>query len=804
MFKRIKTIKNVGRFINCQNIQLGMVTLIYGPNCYGKSTMSDIFRSLDTRNPEPILKRKSMGQNTSEPEVSLTFITDQIISENEITFVNEFWQLENFNYQIEIFDSRFINDNVFTDLTITRHNKENLTNLILGEQGVDLGRQIKGLKQKYFEKSKEIGDSEDLLKRQLGMLDLGLNLEGFIQIEKPIDISIIKSRIISLGETKRRLEKSIAEKNKIMFLEAPQKLSIPDCFLSLKEINNLLQKDFQNLNEDAYKKLKEHIKKHIAAVGGNEEWWIKSGISTYLKNGEGKIEDANCPFCSQSLKPVKELIQTYQNLFSGEYENFCERIENQLDAAYEQLEESERDFENTKVLIANNSANLQRYQEYINESDVGIIESIEEKRRILNAAIFSLQPSISKVKKEIYAKQQEKIKKPFFKIETTFNLEEIKHQQDSLSLAFEEYNNSLKIIIDSLAGLKSKSEKKELNLELNKIFQLLRENEIKLKRYELSSDIDKLLLLKQEREKLESQKGKAQEELEKNNRDFVEQYFQKTTAIFNNLGSVGFKIEPSYVRRGGQPVFEPIIKFNNEEVTDDKISYVFSDADRRALAFSVFLAKLKKKSDNDLKNTIVILDDPATSYDDNRISKTLDEVKNLSTSCRQIIVLAHHSKFLLNTYERLKNATNIDLKFLGIKRKNGGSVFDICDDPETSLDSHAKQIEKVQRFIDGDTDVDTTGIRRSLRPILQKELEWRYRTTLKGSNYNGLGSLTDRLKEKGMIEAGLASEIYNFNDNLKDGHHNTEQSTAEDTRSLARSILEFVFHKLNPVNGSED
>ena len=748
MLKRIKTIKNVGRFINCPNAQFGAITLIYGPNCYGKSTMSDIFRSLNTRDPEPILKRRSMGQNTSEPEVGLTFMTDQSASENEIVFADGFWQLENFNYQIEIFDTRFINDNVFTDLTIARHNKENLTNLILGEQGVDLGKQIKDLKQKYFEKSKEISDSEDQLKRKLGILDLGLNLEGFIQTVKPVDVSKIRSHIVLLQDTKRRLGKSITEKDKITSLEMPQKLTAPECISPLEEINALLQKDFQNLNESAYEKLKEHIKKHIAVADGEEEWWIKSGVLTYLKSSEGKIENTNCPFCSQLLGPAKELIQTYQALFGSEYEEFCEEIENQLDAAYEKLENLERDFETIKVLIANNSANFQKFQEYIDESDVNAIESIEGRKGILKTAIASLQSSIPKIKKEIYAKQQEKIKKPFLKIQTTFNFEEIKDQQNSLSSAFEEYNNSLKIVVDSFAELKKKSEKRELNVELSKISQSLQENEIKLKRYELSSDIDKLFLLKQESKVLDKQKEEAQKELEENNRDFVGQYFEETTAIFNNLGSVGFKIEPSYIRRGGQPVFEPIIKFNNEEVTDDKVSYVFSDADRRALAFSIFLAKLKKKSEDDLKNTIVILDDPVISYDDNRISQTFLEVKKLAICCRQVIIFAHHSRFLLDTYENLKNLPSKNIDFLEIKRQGEGSVFTTCDDPATTLDPYAKQIEKVQRFLDGDSRVDATDVRRSLRIILQKELEWRYRTVLKGVSYNGLGELMDKIKEK--------------------------------------------------------
>ena len=798
MFKRIKTIKNVGRFIDCPNIQLGKIVLVYGPNCYGKSTLSDIFRSLNTRDPEFILKRKSIGKGVSDPEVGFTFITGQSSSENEITFINSLWQLANFNYQIEIFDSRFIENNVFTGLTIPRSNKENLTNLILGEQSVDLAKQIKSLKQKYFEKSKEIGDLEDSLKRELGILDLGLSLEEFTQTEKITDISVIKSNITSLQEAKNRLEKSIAEKDKIISLELPKKLNVHDYFSPIKKIKDLLQKDFQNLNDSAYKKLEEHIENHIANRDGREEQWIKDGVRTYLKSSHGEIGTVNCPFCSQLLGPVKNLIQIYQDLFSDEYEEFCKEIETQLDAEFKQLEESERFLESIKVLVVNNFANLQKYREYIDESDSGVVESIEEKNEVLKTTISSLQTSISEIKKEIYVKQQEKIKKPFLKIETTFNLEDVRNQQDSLSSAFEEYNASLETISESLNELKKKSEKNELGVELEKITQSLLNLEVKLKRYELSSDIDKLLLLSSERKELEVKKEEAQNKLEQNSSTFVNQYFEETTTIFNNFGSVDFKIKPRYERRGGQPVYGLKIEFNDEEVTDDRISYVFGDADRRALAFSIFLARIKKKSEDDLKNSIIILDDPVISYDENRISQTFIQIKSLAISCRQLIILAHHSRFLLDTYKKLKDITEININFLEIKREKKGSIFDICNDPETKLDPYAQEIEKVQRFITGDPSVNATDVRRSLRPILQKELEWRYRRALKKISYNGLGELVKRLKENQVMNEDLAREIYSFNDVLRDDHHDVDQSQVEDTRSLAQCILDFIYQKLNP------
>ena len=217
------------------------------------------------------------------------------------------------------------------------------------------------------------------------------------------------------------------------------------------------------------------------------------------------------------------------------------------------------------------------------------------------------------------------------------------------------------------------------------------------------------------------------------------------------------------------------------------------------MAFSIFISKLKKKSETELKNTIVFLDDPITSFDDNRISQTFIEIKNLTTSCCQLIIAAHHSRFLLDTYEKLKSLPDLDLKFIEIRRDGFGSVFGLVSDPKTRLDPHAQEIEKVERFINGDSNINASDVRRSLRPILQKELEWRFRKDLKGVSFKGVGDITTKLKEKGSISDEIAKKIYDFNDVLKDDHHETTLDIDEDTRSLSKNIIEFIFEELNPV-----
>ncbi|MFW6172643.1 MAG: AAA family ATPase [Elusimicrobiota bacterium] len=195
MIKRIKKIKGVGRFLNVGHIELGRLTLIYGPNCYGKSTLADIFRSIINQNPEVLSKRQSIVRsgNSITQEVCFSIKNDTKRTEQDISCFSQKWNTGTFNYSIEVFDSRFIEDNVFTGLTISRANKENLTNLLIGEKSVAIGKQIDSLKNKSLRgNTKTISEIEDLLKRNLGTLDLGINLDDFISVEKPDDIETTK------------------------------------------------------------------------------------------------------------------------------------------------------------------------------------------------------------------------------------------------------------------------------------------------------------------------------------------------------------------------------------------------------------------------------------------------------------------------------------------------------------------------------------------------------------------------------------------------------------------------------------
>lgn len=114
------------------------VTTIYAENGSGKTTFTQILKSLCENNNELILKRKSFG--STEP-ISIQFIADD---KTQIRFSFDKWNKQIKN--IEIFDFLFVESNVYL---ITLGNYENpgtLFEVVIGDEAISLFNTIKKLR----------------------------------------------------------------------------------------------------------------------------------------------------------------------------------------------------------------------------------------------------------------------------------------------------------------------------------------------------------------------------------------------------------------------------------------------------------------------------------------------------------------------------------------------------------------------------------------------------------------------------------------------------------------------------------
>lgn len=140
MIHKLVHIKNLGKYKNYNSGSDGWngifskITAIYAENGSGKTTFTQILKSLNENNSELLLKRKSFGATTP---ISIQFIDD---NKKVVKFASNEWNnsLDN----IEIFDFLFVESNVYL---ITLGNYENpgtLFEIVIGDEAIALFNEI--------------------------------------------------------------------------------------------------------------------------------------------------------------------------------------------------------------------------------------------------------------------------------------------------------------------------------------------------------------------------------------------------------------------------------------------------------------------------------------------------------------------------------------------------------------------------------------------------------------------------------------------------------------------------------------
>ncbi|WP_300915977.1 AAA family ATPase [Bacteroides acidifaciens] len=144
MFHKIVHIKNVGKFSNYNsgsdkwNGIFKKVSTIYAENGSGKTTFTQILKSISEEDDEYIQKRKSLG---SSAPISIQIIDDH---KKTIKYASNHWNIHINN--IEVFDFLFVESNVYL---ITLGNYENpgtLFEVVIGDEAIKLFNNIKNLR----------------------------------------------------------------------------------------------------------------------------------------------------------------------------------------------------------------------------------------------------------------------------------------------------------------------------------------------------------------------------------------------------------------------------------------------------------------------------------------------------------------------------------------------------------------------------------------------------------------------------------------------------------------------------------
>jgi len=243
VINKIIAIKNIGRFVSysCSgDVEFRKMTLIFGENGRGKTMLSAILRSLETGEAGYVLERKTI-KSAAPPEV--------LVRANGAnrTFKNGAWDAP--VPGIRVFDTTFINENVYSGVCVDLEHKRNLYKFIVGKKGVQLANAVDSYDVQIREKNREIGEKETKIKPHISgsqTVDAFVGLTPLQDADKQI-----KEKAAEVSALKEAT--SIASKPQLV------KLTFP--YFSLDDFESLLSKTLEDVSESAEKLTREHIAK---------------------------------------------------------------------------------------------------------------------------------------------------------------------------------------------------------------------------------------------------------------------------------------------------------------------------------------------------------------------------------------------------------------------------------------------------------------------------------------------------------------------------------------------------------------
>lgn len=783
MLKRIKSIQNVGKFKSCKPAaaEFGKITFIYGLNTYGKSTLGDIFSSLRTGKTFAIKARKTIPGDDLKQEITLSFLPEGK-NESNVVYSNGSWQNKlPADVNLHIFDDGFYHDNLFSARQFTRATKEAFSSFVLGEKGVAKAQEIS-------EKNKRKGD----LTREAGKFKKNVfnevrDLAEFLNSVPEKNLAELESKIALLRTEYVELRKQKSTSAKILSRKEFRSINWNnEVAVDLDSLNVALGSSLKPHHEAARNAVAEHIINHFSTDRGAEAW-LRQGL--LYRKGE------NCQFCGQHLTfEALDLLSLYEQTFDASYKDNAADISQRLSAAQTKLKRALTD--SLRLELEGNKEAIVSYPELEGgEYFIKLVELLMKVSDDLSEAMHrwdnKLQPLLEEIS-TLIKRKREVPQDPLPPVDGN----EIASLESNLKYLCDQYNAlalDLNLVIANFKEqinaqtIDSKITNKELEGKLI---------ERKILRVKLKTQCDEFIAINKELERLHVQIPRMNNELREEQSDFLKSYYLNLNRHFARFGSEDFELIKGEDLSGHTPVFYLKVKFRGYEVSEKHLEQIFSESDRRALALSVFWAGVTCLEETQRKNAVVVLDDPITSFDCNRMSLAHQEIYDLSLTTRQIIVLSHYDQAITAYLNVFKNQSAVRL--LSIVKNKGSSDIEVLDIDSFVSGEHEKKRELIFKFICGETNSHSAG---DLRVFFEQEISFRFAQQIKATKIfePNLSDRINKLREYGVISKQVSQEADKWRLALNPTHHAWQDNNVEDQRSIARQFMDFVFKELIPA-----
>lgn len=776
MIKKIVYLKNVGRFHDAhpgEDGKCGKITLVSAQNGSGKTTVAAILHSLASGEPGFITERDSVS-TTGTPEVKL------LMDDECYDFENGKWQQDVSDVKIEVFDTHFINTNVYAGDYFEHKHKKALYQFIIGEIAGDLDSKIREINDKSITLSQKIRNLKADIKQHI----VGeLTLDDFINLPKVNDV---ETKLKDKKERVRQLKRIDTLQKRSRFDELSS-FTIPD-----STIEEVLGRTLDDISDAAEEKLRTHLEER---TDGATEEWVDSGVSY--------VEDEICPFCGSNIAE-NDTVQAFKKYFSKEYSQHKKHIERLIGKVDSYLPSG--GWRQIKASFDSNASLFDTWAEDIDFEDITPYEFVEDVEEIWKHVRSSIIEDLKRKKEsplEAYQLAESSN-------EAISQFRKLMNKITSYNKQIQAWNNKVDNFKEGLKG----GNLKEAERELCYFESCQKRNQKKVHKL-----CESLIGFQEEKQKLQDEKARKREELDAVEKKLMEKYHSKIKDFLEDAGADFRIVELEKSMSGGNPSTNYAIEISGEtieigsartEIGEKGFRNILSEGDRNTLAFAFFYAKVMTAPN--VKAKTIVIDDPVSSLDSIRRFATLKAIIKIYELAEQVVILSHDPRFLVKLADEIKiKSKNIDSTIMHLRKEFSPSSSEIESISPNELkaqmdDKHIRAIKKIKAFYyDGDTG-NLDGVENSLRIVLEDTLSRRYpeRNLRMSSTSAWEGAIEDANPDSPLYElknGPYHETLKELNYFIHDSHHagNLPGSPNEDIsqlRVLAKKTLKFVYGTL--------
>ena len=759
MIKKFISIENIGRLAKSsqKGPELNRYNLAFAENGRGKTTLCAILRSLDSGEPAHILERKTLREGAGNPAVVVR------LENGEARFQNGTWN-KTFPH-IAIFDAAFVSQNVHAGEYVGRGQRGNLLEVIVGEAGVILSREVTELDAKIRDKSGEITRAKRAFDP---LIPNHTKFEEFIAIKNDLEIQ----EKISAAEQDLKTALNAVEITKRTLLHEIEIPDLPETILPQ------LAKTIKDISEDAVRLLKEHVELH--QMHKNAEAWLSYGLK-HQKN-------ASCPFCGQKISGL-ELIDAYNQYFSDSYTSLVQELEatdRSLDLALGSVS-----IETLGRRLADNSAQIEFWKSHL---------ALEVPHIDFEGTVTKSAGNLYAISKKLLDRKQSQ---PLQQLVQSEELVTANSEWQSVQTMLAGYNTTIKKVNGQIQELKKQAAKADAESKKRQLRDL---NVIKLRNDEKMAPLcEEYLSLLAEKARLDKLKEAAKLALDAHADKMIKEYEISINRLLKGFGA-GFQIgnsKKTYVGGTATSNYQILINDHAVDLGDDSTPIgtpsfrtSLSSGDKSTLALAFFLAKFEH--DANKQNCTIVFDDPFNSQDRSRRERTAELLKFFGSTCKQMILLSHDPHFLKLVHSKLIKKDTHCIQLSRIPDNN--TTIEEWDLERETQDGYFREHAALHSYMLSGAK-DLVGIVRKIRPVIEGYLRYRFPNTFADNMWLGdmIGKIRADASSHPMFPA--LAEIEGINDYSKRFHHDTNPGGYDSEQIDDGELRSFVDRTLAIVGG---